>query len=264
MARKSRPNKPTIPPVTDRATWRSGELFQLLVESLLDYAIFMLDPKGNILTWNRGAERMKGYAAEEVIGKHFSIFYPAEDIDSGKPERELEAAAFAGRFEDLGWRLRKDGSRFWANVVITALRDHAGQLRGFAKITRDLTDRKRAEDALRDSQESLRELSARLLGAQDEERRRIGRELHDSAGQMLAMLKLHLDSLESSPGLDEAVRQKLVKCIGLADETLKEIRTTSYALYPPMLEEVGLKSAIPWYLDGFMERSGIAIRFDPS
>ena len=125
---------------------QAGEPFRLLVESVKDYAIFMLDPRGYIATWNLGAENIKGYKANEIIGKHFSIFYPPEDVAWDKPGEELKTAAEVGRLEDEGWRIRKDGSRFWANVVITALRDADGTLRGFGKVTRDLTERKQAEE----------------------------------------------------------------------------------------------------------------------
>ncbi|HTL95044.1 MAG TPA: PAS domain S-box protein [Gemmatimonadaceae bacterium] len=131
-------------------------LYQRLVESVRDYAIFALDTRGYIRSWNAGAQRFKGYTAEEAIGKHFSIFYPRELVAEGFPEFELRTAANTGRFEDNGWRLRKDGSRFWANVVITALRDADGQLLGFAKITRDLTERRNAEEALRMSEQNFR------------------------------------------------------------------------------------------------------------
>jgi PAS domain S-box-containing protein len=132
-----------------RAGAESDALFRLLVESVQDYAIFLLDPTGRIATWNAGAQRFKGYTAGEIIGRHFSVFYPASEIAAGKCEYELEVAAREGRFEDEGWRVRKDGSRFWANVVITALRDRAGTLIGFGKVTRDLTDRKAAEERRR-------------------------------------------------------------------------------------------------------------------
>ena len=108
---------------------QSGEPFRLLVEGVKDYAIFMLDTEGYIATWNLGAETIKGYKPEEIIGKHFSIFYPEEDIQRDKPGYELKVAAEVGRFEDEGWRVRKDGSRFWANVVITALRDQRSTAR---------------------------------------------------------------------------------------------------------------------------------------
>ena len=147
---------------------QSEELFRLLVSSVKDYAIFMLDPTGHIATWNAGAHRIKGYNADEIIGKHFSTFYPEEDIRDGKPERELRIAREQGSVEDEGWRIRKDGSRFWALVVITAVHDAAGKLRGFAKVTRDITDRKRA-DEMRQSLFEQRE--ARLQA--EEERRKV-------------------------------------------------------------------------------------------
>jgi PAS domain S-box-containing protein len=127
------------------AVKHGGRMYQLMVESVRDYAIFLLDPKGYIASWNRGAERIKGYSADEIIGRHFSVFYGPEDIAAGKPEWELEIAARDGRFEDEGYRIRKDGTTFWANVVLTALRDNDGSLVGFAKVTRDLTERRAGE-----------------------------------------------------------------------------------------------------------------------
>ncbi|HUG01397.1 MAG TPA: PAS domain-containing sensor histidine kinase [Longimicrobiales bacterium] len=119
-------------------------IHRLLVESVRDYAIFVLDRTGHILTWNPGAQRLKGYTADEVIGRHFSIFYPRDAVERGHPVHELEIAEAEGRYEEEGWRIRKDGTRFWANVIITALRDDDGELIGYAKITRDLTDRRAA------------------------------------------------------------------------------------------------------------------------
>jgi PAS domain S-box-containing protein len=244
------------------ALHRSEERARLFVEAVQDYAIFMLDPEGCVSTWNTGAERIKGYKASEIIGQHFSRFYPEEDIRAGKPDWELKVALKEGRLEDEGWRLRKDGSRFWANVIITPVRDHAGTLLGFSKVTRDFTERmltqRRLEDSerqLRESETSLRDLSLHLLRTQDEERRRIGREIHDSLGQYLSVLKMKLDSMSSGTSEEAA------ECAGLVEECVKEVRTISYLLYPPMLEEMGLKSAIPWYLDGFSKRSGIATTF---
>jgi PAS domain S-box-containing protein len=123
-----------------------NELFRLLVESVKDYAIFVLGPTGLVVSWNEGAQRIKGYRAGEIIGKHFSIFYPPRDVQQGKPDYALRVAADEGRWQEEGWRVRKDGSRFWASVVITALVDTTGDLIGFAKVTRDLTERKRAEE----------------------------------------------------------------------------------------------------------------------
>ena len=120
------------------------EQFRLLVEAVQDYAIFLLDPTGRIRTWNLGARRIKQYEATEIIGKHFSIFYSEEEKRHGKPQWELEVAQRDGRFEDEGSRIRKDGSRFWANVIITPLRDKNGKLVGFGKVTRDFTERMEA------------------------------------------------------------------------------------------------------------------------
>jgi PAS domain S-box-containing protein len=142
----------------DRELRESEEGFRLLVDGVRDYAVFMLDPAGNVASWNNGAERIKGYKANEIHGRYFSCFYPPEDVRSGKPERELRTAISEGHCEDEGWRIRKDGSRFWANVVLTPLTDGAGKLRGFSKITRDITEHKRAEELLRESEERHRKL----------------------------------------------------------------------------------------------------------
>src|SRR5690606_37311479 len=127
-----------------------------LVEHVSDYAIFMLDPDGFVTTWNTGARQITGYEQGEIVGSHFSRFYPPEAIKASWPEHELKVAQMEGRFEDEGWRIRKDGSRFWANVVITALRDRNGELVGFSKITRDLTERRRQQQALTESEERFR------------------------------------------------------------------------------------------------------------
>src|SRR3954468_7451591 len=144
----------TKPPHRGEPSRQSDDRFRLLVESVKDYAIFMLDPEGRILTWNAGAELIKGYSASEIIGEHFSRFYPPEARDF--PAYELRVAAAEGRFEDEGWRVKKDGSRFWANVVITALFDADKTLVGFAKVTRDLTERREHEERLRHSEERFR------------------------------------------------------------------------------------------------------------
>jgi PAS domain S-box-containing protein len=257
---------------------RDGQTpFRLLVEAVQDYAIFMLNPEGKVSSWNIGAERIKGYKAEEIVGRHFSCFYSREEVRLGKPDMELVTAAKEGRFEEEGWRIRKDGSKFWASVTITAIKDESSKVLGFAKVTRDVTERMQTQKALEEevaerrdaerrfqnSERSLRQLSLHLLRTQDEERRRIGRDLHDSLGQYLAVLKMKLDSVASQIAHKEAALvQDFGQCIRLMDDSIKEVRTVSYLLYPPMLEEMGLKSAIPWYLDGFSARSGIKTTFE--
>jgi PAS domain S-box-containing protein len=179
----------------------SEERFRLLVENVQDYGIFMLDPLGRVVTWNAGAERIKGYRASEIIGQHFSRFYPDEAIRAGVCEAELATADRDGRFEDEGWRIRKDGSMFWANVTITALRDRIGELRGFAKVTRDLTARMSAE-------------SERRRLAQAEEAIRLRDEFLSIASHELktplTALQLQLQSLRVRvAGLDEKLKVKI-------------------------------------------------------
>jgi PAS domain S-box-containing protein len=246
-----------------------GELFRLLVESVRDYAIFVLDPEGNVLTWNPGAQAMKGYTRDEIVGKHFSKFYLPAAIESGWPQRELLLAQKEGRFADEGWRIRKDGTSFWASVIITPLRTQDGRLSGFAKLTQDMTERRNAEERVQSLNRELRKrlteldesrrvielrtfelqkLSARLLHVQDEERRRLARELHDDLGQQLVALKMMLPK----NGADE-------QTIGMADSAITTVRSLSYLLHPPLLDETGLRAALHWYVEGLTKRSGIQI-----
>jgi len=195
------------------------ELYQLLVESVLDYAIFALDPEGRIATWNKGAERFKGYKADEIIGKHFSVFYPEEDRRAKKPERELEIAKKTGRVEDEGWRIRKDGSRFWANVVITALRDEQNKLVGFAKVTRDLTKRREAEEQ---AQLLAAESAARSTSEQlNEELKRLNHELQQQALEAEAMAE-HAQDLAQE--LEQA-NQQLEETVAEMEESRDAVRT---------------------------------------
>jgi PAS domain S-box-containing protein len=136
--------------VEEKLRWTEGS-FRLMVESVSDYAIVMLDPAGCVVSWNTGAERIKGFSTEEIVGRHFDCFYQRQDVANGKPQHDLDLAARNGRYEDEGWRVRKDGSLFWANIVFTAIRDQAGNLRGFAKLTRDLTQRNKVEATLKNA-----------------------------------------------------------------------------------------------------------------
>lgn len=259
---------------------QTDESFRLLVDSVTDYAIFLLDTDGTVATWNQGAERIKGYKAEEIIGQHFSRFYPREARESKWPDRELQIAGKEGRFADEGLRVRRDGSTFWAYVVITALRDSKGELRGFSKVTRDLTEKRAMEERTRQLNKELRNrvselmesqrlvelrtlelqrLSGELLRVQDEERRRIASSLHDDLGQELVALKLELDTAaKSQPDADRS----LSRAARMAEDALQKVRSMSYLLHPPLLEESGLLPALHWYFEGLQSRGQVRLVFD--
>ena len=247
---------------------QSDDLFRLLVDSVRDYAIFVLSPDGHVLTWNAGAKALKGYDKEEIIGKHFSTFYSQEAVESGWPARELVMAEKEGRFADEGWRIRKDGSSFWASVIITALRDSTGRLSGFAKVTQDMTERREAAERIQELNRELRarvaqldeskrvielrtielqNLSSRVLSIQDEERRRIARDLHDDVGQQLTGLKMLLDS------------EKHFEASKMAHDCISTVRNLSYLLHPPLLDETGLRAALYWFIEGLIKRSNMDI-----
>ena len=249
-------------------TKQSDDLFRLLVDSVRDYAIFVLSPDGHVLTWNAGAKALKGYEKEEIIGKHFSTFYSQDAVESGWPARELRMAEQEGRFSDEGWRVRKDGTSFWASVTITALRDSKGHLTGFAKVTQDMTERRAAGDRIQDLNRELRtriaqldesqrivelrtlelqNLSGRVLSIQDEERRRLARDLHDDLGQQLTGLKMLLDS------------QKNFEASKMTHDCISTVRNLSYLLHPPLLDETGLRAALHWFIEGLAKRSNIDI-----
>ncbi|HEX7838050.1 MAG TPA: PAS domain-containing sensor histidine kinase [Kofleriaceae bacterium] len=190
------------------------ERFQILVESIKDYAIFMLDDRGYVATWNAGAQRIKGYTAREIIGRHFSVFYPESDLRAGKTEYELLAATRDGRFEDEGWRLRKDGSRFWANAVITALHDATGALIGFAEVTRDLTERRKLEEervALAHAEEAVR-LRDEFLSLASHELR-----------TPLTVLQLQLDALSQRIAADDRATMTQLERSHRASHRLAEL-----------------------------------------
>ena len=284
----------------DRAWRESEERFRLLVQSVQEYAIFNLDPHGNVVTWNNGAERLKGYRAEEILGKHFSAFYPPEDLASGRPKQILEEAARSGQSEDEGWRTRKDGSRFWANVVVTALRNAEGNLQGFAKVTRDVTERHgkeetlrkakellelraeqrttvlarlneelrteiaervRAEERLRTSLDQLRALAARLQSVREEERTAIAREIHDELGQACTAIKMDLALIgRRATKRQTRLRAKADSAIRVVDGMIVTLRRIASDLRPRTLDDLGLTAALEWQAQEFESRTRIRCR----
>jgi PAS domain S-box-containing protein len=260
---------------TSEAVPENDEIYRLLVESVQDYAIFLLSPEGKVMTWNLGAKRIKGYEASEIIGQHFSRFYSSEAQESGWPQRELEIASAIGRFTDEGWRVRKDGTKFWASVVITAMRREDGELRGFSKVTRDLTERRELEERTQQLNKELRtrmaeltasrnqlelrsieleRLSSELVRVQDVERRRIARELHDDLGQQLVALKMNLDVSPAFPTRAETLEN--------CETAIAKVRNISYLLHPPLLDESGLLAALHLYLEGLRKRSDLKLSFE--
>ncbi|GAA4863141.1 PAS domain-containing sensor histidine kinase [Luteimonas vadosa] len=215
---------------------QSEERFRLMVEGVRDYAIFMLDPDGRIASWNLGAQITKGYTAEEVIGRHFSIFYPKDKRDARWPEHELECAVRDGRFEDVGWRLRKDGTRFWANVVITALFDEKGRHRGFCKVTRDLTEARRI-DALEEHSRQLTQFLAVL-----------GHELRNPLApivttvEMMRMAPAAGDPADPFVGAREILARQVGQLCRLVDDLLDVGRIASGKIHiehePVLLQDV--------------------------
>jgi two-component system, LuxR family, sensor kinase FixL len=206
---------------------QSEERFRLLVEGVKDYAIYMLNADGRIASWNAAAEQITGYREAEIIGRHFSCFFPSEDLEHERPDDKLRVVAREGRLEHEGWRIRKDGTRFWANVIITALRDENRALRGFANITRDITARKHLE--------------RQVLEISDREQRRIGQDLHDDLCQQLTGIEFMSQSLQqnlatrSAP--EAAAAAEIAKLVRAA---ISDTRDLARGLSPVMLEADGL------------------------
>ncbi|HEY4353437.1 MAG TPA: PAS domain S-box protein [Paraburkholderia sp.] len=228
---------------------------RLLIDAVRDYAIFMLDPTGRITSWNPGAQRIKGYTPDEIIGRHFSTFYTPDDIAANKPAHELELANAAGRVEDEGWRMRRDGSRFWANVVISAVRDESGALLGFAKVTRDMTERTRLAALERAS-----EVSTQMQVARENEQKRIARELHDDLGQQLTALKMSVALLEGRLKSHDAPAARIDETHELKaqiDAMAASLRRIASDLRPPMLDDLGLSAALEWLAEDFTRRYGV-------
>ncbi len=233
-AKKAAPARKRRPAPVPRAD--GEEIYRLLVDTVKDYAIIILDPTGRVMTWNPGAERIKGYKAEEIIGQHFSRFYPPEDVQRGKPEMELRVASAEGRFEDEGWRVKKDGSRFWANVIFTALRDPAGNLRGFGKITRDLTDRRQAEEA-RAKLFNIQDVVSRLSSAGAEILASTAQQAAGAQEQAAAVSQTVATVDQVSQTSQQAARQ--AKGVGEAVEHTLEVGTTGRAAVEDSIAALG-------------------------
>ncbi|MGH8631924.1 MAG: PAS domain S-box protein, partial [Burkholderiales bacterium] len=250
----------------EKALRESEHRFRILIEGVKDYAIFMLDPDGRVASWNGAAERIKGYRADEIVGRHFSRFYPPEDVAAGIPDRHLESARTTGRAEAEGWRVRKDGSRFFASVTLTALRDESGALHGFTKVTRDITERRRAEEEIRNHTEQLQALSRRLVDAQESERKQLARELHDRVGQSMAALKINLEIFKGQlSGSRSAIDgTRLDDSLQLIEQTVDMISNLTSELRPPMLDDYGLVAALRWYASLFERRTGIEVSVLPA
>ncbi|WP_027820735.1 PAS domain-containing sensor histidine kinase [Paraburkholderia bannensis] len=238
------------------------ERYRLLIDAVHDYAIFMLEPTGCVASWNQGAQRIKGYTPDEIVGQHFSLFYTAEDIADGRPARLLDAAMRRGRVEDEGWRVRKDGSRFWANVIITAVYDEHAALVGFAKITRDLTERRRLDEL-----ERAHMTSALVQHARENEQKRLARELHDDLGQRLVALKMALarhqtELLETSTEAHSAHLPSLGEISAQIDELTVSVRRIAADLRPLLLDDFGLEAALESMAHDFEHRHGVTVQCD--
>jgi PAS domain S-box-containing protein len=194
---------------THGSTVAVADQFRLLIEAVDEYAMFMLDADGIVRTWNKGARRIKGYTADEIVGRHFSVFYRPDDVAAKKPQRELDIAAEAGVYREEGWRVRKDGSQFWANVVLTAVHGDDGQLLGFAKVTRDDTDRVAAA-------ERNRQLD------QLHDRERIAHDVTDSIVRQLFQVGLMLDSVQQL--VEGSTGDRIAETTRLLDQTIANIR----------------------------------------
>ena len=223
---------------------------RLMVDSVVDYAILMLDPQGRITTWNSGAQRIKGYRAEEIIGQHFSRFYPPEESAGGKPIQELETAAREGRFSEEGWRVRKDGTRFWAGVVLTAIRDDTGNLIGFAKVTRDLTERRRYEAQLMEAKAT----AERANEAKSEFLARMSHELRTPLNSLLILARLLADNTSANLTPKQVRYAETIYGAGsdllsLIDDVLDLARVESGAVNQVIIAPVSL-AELTGYLEG--------------
>ena len=283
----------TLMKETEARLNRSESRHRLIVDGIVEYAVFTMDERGRIDHWNPGAERMFGYGEQEIVGQNVSILFVPEDRLAGKDEEELRQARAEGRAADERWHVRKDGSRFFASGVTSLLRDDEGDVQGFVKVARDLTERKRWEDALRrahddlelrvdertaelgatnraldsevqdrrDAEERIRRLLARMISAQEDERRRIARDLHDHIGQQLVGLRLKLDALQHLPETSATLLGKLNEAHAMIAQVDRDIDFFTWELRPAALDDLGLDAAIRNFVAEWSLTFGIAAEF---
>jgi PAS domain S-box-containing protein len=242
----------------------SQERFRMMVENVRDYAIYILDMKGFVTSWNLGAERICGYYADEIIGKHYSRFFLPDHAARGDPGIQLQFASIQGRYESEGFRVRKNGTRYWAHVILSPLLDETGKRRGFSEIVHDITERKRAEEDLHSYAERLKTTSRRLVEVQESERRALATELHDRVGQNLTALGINLSIIAG--GLPARAKPELAArledCNSLVEGTVDAMRDVMAELRPHALDDYGLPAALRSLATGFSRRTGIQVAFE--
>jgi len=235
--------------------------YRLLVGAVSDYAIFMPDASGYVTSLNLGAQRIKGFTSDEIIGRHFSVFYTKEDLAAGKPVDLLCTAATTGRAQDEGWRVRKDGSQFWADVTITAVRKHDGTLLGYAKITQDLTARHRLSEL-----EGSASTAALVQQARENEKKRIARELHDDLGQQIVAVQMTLALLKADMSSASTERAGAAQAEALDDinhrleNMTSAVRRIAANLRPALLDDLGLDAAIEWIAQEVEHHHGLRVQ----
>ncbi len=248
---------------------KSENRFDSLVKGIKDYAIYMMDKDGYIKSWNAGMEKIKGYNETDIIGKHFSIFYQPEDRAKNRPARSLRLASENGFYEEEGWRIRKDGSRFWADIYITPLYDSKNNIYGFIKITRDLTLKREYEERLRQSESELRGLAAQLQNVREVERENIARDVHDELGQLLSGINLNIlflrDLLDrENDETKEDLHKHLLEIKNMVDKGIQSVRNIAEGLRSYVLDHLGLIQAIREYCKEYQNISKINCKFTTS
>lgn len=234
----------------------SEQRLRQMVDAVNDYAIFRIDPDGVVVSWNEGARRLKGYREDEIVGRHFSVFYTPADIGRGLPGKLLRRARAHGRSEDCGWRVRKDGSRFHAAVVISPIKDEKGLIIGYAKVTRDMLEGAQATET--------RTVSRGIVRAEEAERRRVARELHDGVNQLLAAAKFRYQDAEERLPPSQPAHSTLVEARLILESAIQEVRRISHNLRPIVLDELGLKAALRGACAAFRRSAGLSVRLDAS